>query len=247
MAQVRTVDWIAVIVLLIAGCQPSESSDAGSKAQAAPFEQNERIVFFGDSITEQGQEQPGGYVNLVRDSLHEAYPEQDVEVIGAGISGNKVPNLLERVEEDVLAKDPSTVVVYIGINDVWHWKLNENGGTPKDAYREGLNTLVDTLQQADARVLLCTPSVIGEKPAGANDQDEMLDEYAAISREVASKQNAQVCDLRSAFQKYLAQHNQESKSKGVLTVDGVHLNEKGNQFVARQMIDALMSSENERR
>ena len=243
MTQIRAVGLVAVIVLLIAGCQPSQSSDAEGEAQTVPFEQNERIVFFGDSITEQGQEQPGGYVNLVRDSLKEAYPERNIEVIGAGISGNKVPDLLERVEEDVLAKDPSTVVIYIGINDVWHWKLNESGGTPKDAYRKGLNTLVDTLQQAGARVLLCTPSVIGEKSAGTNEQDEMLDEYAAISREVAANQHAGVCDLRSAFQDYLAQHNKENKAEGILTVDGVHLNEKGNVFVARQMINALKSSE----
>ena len=226
---------IFLLLLPLAGCQSSEETETA--AAEPPIQENARIVFFGDSITEQG-EKSGGYVQLVRDSLHEAYPNRNIEVIGAGISGNRVPDLLNRVEEDVLSKDPTTTVIYIGINDVWHWELND-GGTPKDEYRAGLRTLVDTLQQAGSRVLVCTPSVIGEKTGGQNKQDAMLEEYASISRKVARAQGAQVCDLRAAFKEYLNTHNSQNEEQGVLTVDGVHLNERGNQFVAREMVEAL--------
>jgi len=37
-----------------------------------------------------------------------------IEIIGAGVGGNKVPDLQARIEKDVLAKKPTIVVVYIG-------------------------------------------------------------------------------------------------------------------------------------
>src|SRR5512146_2916448 len=76
----------------------------------------QRIVFFGDSITELGA-QSGGYVIVIGYALKEK--NSGAEVIGAGVSGNKVPDLLARLDRDVLSHKPTTVFVYIGINDVW--------------------------------------------------------------------------------------------------------------------------------
>ncbi|MBY0244726.1 MAG: G-D-S-L family lipolytic protein, partial [Sphingobacteriaceae bacterium] len=56
----------------------------------------EKIIFFGDSITELGV-QPNGYVDLIK----KAKSNSQWEVIGAGISGNKVYDLFLRLEEDV--------------------------------------------------------------------------------------------------------------------------------------------------
>ena len=53
---------------------------------------NQRIVFLGDSITQAGN-RPGGYVAIVRDEIKKSFPDHSIEVIGAGISGNKVPDL----------------------------------------------------------------------------------------------------------------------------------------------------------
>ena len=217
----------------------TSASEAEADTSAA-----QRIVFFGDSITEAGDRE-GGYVRLVADSLDARYPDQDIEVIGAGISGNRVPDLLARVGPDVLEKDPTAVVIYIGINDVWHWDTYGRG-TPKEDFEQGLRTLADTLQQAGADVILCTPSMIGEKLDGSNPQDGMLDEYAQISRQVAEEKGLDVCDLRAQFVEYLKQNNPENRSEGLLTTDGVHLNEAGNRFVAEailQTLDQVIASE----
>ena len=45
-----------------------------------------------------------------------------------------------------------------------------------------------------------------------------------------------VCDLRKAFISHLKEKNTDNAEKGVLTGDRVHLNEKGNRFVAEQML-----------
>jgi lysophospholipase L1-like esterase len=195
----------------------------------------DRIVFLGDSITELGVK-PNGYVAILKDTLTARHP--GVAVIGAGISGNKVTQLQERLDRDVISKKPTLVVVYIGINDVWHFVLNGNG-TPKDKYEAGLRDVITRIQKAGAHVVLCTPSVIGEKHHGDNPLDAQLDEYSDISRRVANELGATLCDLRSAFINYLSTHNSENKDKGILTVDGVHLNDDGNRFVAARILETL--------
>ena len=164
-------------------------------------------------------------------------PEAGVEVIGAGIGGNKVPDLERRLDNDVLAKKPTTVVVYIGINDVWHSQRGQ--GTPKDAFDKGLRSLVERIRASGSRVILCTPSVIGEKAAGTNPLDAMLDDYAGVTRAVAADMKTGLLDLRKAFVAHLAAEKKNETDRGLLTTDGVHLNAAGNRFVADRMLEAL--------
>ena len=205
---------------------------------AEPLKKGDRIVFLGDSITQAGAS-PKGYVTLIRSALTEKHKELGIEVFGAGISGNKVPDLQRRLEKDVLAKKPTIVVICIGINDVWHGEQDPARGTSKENFEAGLKEVIGKCIKAGARVLLCTPSVIGEKPDGANNLDARLDEYAAVSRKVSKDLAVQLCDLRKAFVDHLKANNADKKQKGILTTDGVHLNDAGNQFVAESLLKSL--------
>ncbi|MEW5797811.1 MAG: SGNH/GDSL hydrolase family protein [Bacteroidota bacterium] len=220
--------YLFILIILLSGCTPKEST----------MEFSQRIIFFGDSITELGVK-PNGYVTIIRDSLKSL--GSNIEVIGAGISGNKVTDLQQRLEKDVLSKKPSIVVIYIGINDVWHFQFADRGltGTTKDEYRKVLSGIVANIQSADAKVILCTPSVVGEKTDGTNELDPMLDEYSDISRAIAKERNAGLLDLRKEFLAYLKAHNVSNAEKDILTYDGVHLNDAGNAFVAGKMISVL--------
>lgn len=192
------------------------------------------VLFLGDSITEAGAG-PQGYVTLAGKALAEAVP--GTTVIGAGISGNRVPDLLARVDRDVIARKPDVVVIYIGINDVWH---SQNGrGTPRDEFERGLGTLVEKIRAGGAKVVLCTPTVIGEKKSGTNKLDAMLDEYAGITRAVATKAKTALIDLREACVEHLAKHNEKDAENGVLTTDGVHLTPAGERFIAARMVEGL--------
>ena len=195
-----------------------------------------KIVFFGDSITELGV-MPRGYVTLIQDHFRNA--GSDVQIVGAGVSGNRVPDLLQRVDRDVLALKPLIVIVYIGINDVWHFSMKGLHGTPKDEFRKGLIELVKKIRESGAQVVLCTPSVIGEKKNGENPQDAMLDEYSEITRVVAEEQEVALCDLRQAFIRYERIYNSENIDHGLLTYDGVHLSDGGNKLVADEFIKLL--------
>jgi isoamyl acetate esterase len=199
----------------------------------------ERIIFFGDSITQLGV-RPNGYVTLIRDSLQKIPHYKNVEIIGAGISGNKVPDLAQRLQRDVLDKKPTIVVIYIGINDVWHSILPNLKGTPKDTFAVMLKDIIHTIQHNGAHVVLCTPSVVGEKHDGTNQLDSLLDEYSTVSRNVTSETGSMLCDLRKAFLQFLKINNKENVEKGILTTDKVHLNDAGNTFVANEILRVLL-------
>lgn len=201
-----------------------------------PFKKT-RIVFFGDSITQQGAGK-GGWIDLIQEKINAKGIQNDWEVVGAGIGGNKVYDLYLRMEDDVLAKNPDVVVIYIGINDVWH-KASSGTGTDKDKFEKFYTAIIKKLQAKNIKVYVCTPSVIGELKDSRNQQDGDLNAYGDVIRGLSKTYNCPLIDLRNTFINYDAQNNAENKDRGILTVDRVHLNPAGNQLVAGEMMKAL--------
>lgn len=197
-----------------------------------------RVVFFGDSITQAGVS-PTGYITKVGEMLKAKGQDSQYELIGAGIGGNKVYDLYLRLEDDVLAKKPDVVFIYVGINDVWH-KASSGTGTDPDKYVKFYEALIKKLKAQNIRVIVCTPTVIGERNDDSNQQDGDLNQYSKLIREIATRNNLQLLDLRKHFLDYLTNNNPENKEKGILTTDRVHLTEAGNQFLAEKMLEALV-------
>ncbi len=233
---------LSAIALVAAGTLLPTSSIAQTDGIAAltandsPLARGEVIAFFGDSIT-QGGARPGGYCRLIGEAIETQRPDLGVKIIYAGISGHKVPDLQGRLDRDVLSKHPTIVFIYIGINDVWH--SNEGRGTSKEQFEAGLRDLITRITAAQARMVLCTPSTIGEKTDGSNSLDPMLEQYATITRKIAHDTGVTLCDLREAFLEHLRQQNPDNQDRGILTTDGVHLNDAGNRFVATQAAAAI--------
>jgi lysophospholipase L1-like esterase len=202
------------------------------------MQQKQRIVFFGDSITQAGV-QAKGYITVLGELMKQKGIADKYELVGAGISGNKVYDLYLRVEDDVLAKNPQTVVIWVGVNDVWH-KRTSGTGTDADKFERFYNALIKKLKDKNINVILSTPAAIGEKTDYTNELDGDLNRYAAMIRQIAQKNNCQLVDLRKAFLDYNLANNKENRESGILTTDRVHLNEKGNQVVAEEMLKVLV-------
>lgn len=194
------------------------------------LEKPQRIIFFGDSITAAGVK-PGGYVSLLQEQLQKQNKAGSFELIGAGIGGNKVTDLYLRLENDVLSKKPNTVVIWIGVNDVWH-KRTVGTGTDANKFVQFYSALIEKIQGSGAKVILCTPAVIGEKTDFSNEQDGDLNQYSNLIKSLAVKYNTGLCDFRKLFHEYNVTNNPENKESGILTTDRVHLNAAGNKLVA---------------
>ena len=195
--------------------------------------QKKKVLFFGDSITQAGVK-PGGYIIKIGELVAKDGLTDQFELIGSGIGGNKVYDLFLRMEEDVLNKNPDVVLIYVGVNDVWH-KRTYGTGTDADKFEKFYTAIIEKLQAKNIKVILCTPAAIGEKTDFSNELDGDLNKYSTIIRSLAEKNKLPLVDLRKSFLDYNKQFNTDNKESGILTSDKVHLNEQGNKFVAEEM------------
>lgn len=198
-----------------------------------------RIIFFGDSITQAGVN-PAGYITKMQEMLTKNGTASQYELVGAGIGGNKVYDLCLRMEDDVLSKNPDVVIIWVGVNDVWH-KASYGTGTDPDKFEKFYTAIIKKLQAKNSKVVLVTPSAIGEKNDFSNQQDGDLNLYSNIIRTLARTNNCKLVDLRKAFLNYNLKNNPDNKESGILTTDRVHLNDQGNEFVAQKMMDVVMA------
>lgn len=201
------------------------------------LQKKQKVVFFGDSITQAGVKEKG-YITVLGNLLTEKGLAAGYELIGAGIGGNKVYDLYLRMEEDVLAKNPDVVVIWVGVNDVWH-KQSSGTGTDADKFEKFYTAIIRKLQAKNIKVILCTPAAIGERTDFSNQLDGDLNRYSGIIRNLAQKNGLGLVDLRKSFLEYNLRNNPENKESGILTTDRVHLNDQGNAFVAQEMLKAL--------
>lgn len=199
----------------------------------------QKVIFFGDSITQQGAK-PGGYIVKMTEALAQKNLSNNYELVGAGIGGNKVYDLYLRMDDDVLSQNPDIVYIWIGVNDVWH-KTMFGTGTDIDKFEKFYIAIINKLLDRHIRVILCTPAVIGEKTDFTNQQDGDLNAYSQVIRNLAQKFHCGLVDLREIFHTYELRNNPGNKESGILTVDRVHLNEAGNQLVADKMLEALLN------
>ena len=200
----------------------------------------QRVIFFGDSITEQGMAL-NAYISLINRKIEAEDLVKKIQTIGAGISGNRVYDLYLRIEKDVLSKSPTTTVVYIGINDIWG-KTKSGTGLDIEKFENFYRGVLVKILSAHSKVILCTPSVIGELRDRANPQDEDLDLYSDVIRKLSKEYQVSLCDLRIVFVNYLQEFNYENVAEGLLTNDGVHLSDEGNKLVATYLWDRIKSN-----
>ncbi|MBI5856009.1 MAG: G-D-S-L family lipolytic protein [Sphingobacteriales bacterium] len=201
-----------------------------------------RVIFFGDSITRLGAERDKksgtGYILKLDSMIKQGKKPDQYELIGSGIDGNKVYDLYLRLDNDVLAQNPDVVVIYIGVNDVWH-KTLRGTGTDADKFEKFYQAILKKIRDRNIKAILCTPAVVGEKTDYSNPLDGDLNLYCNIIRDIAKKNDLPLIDLRKKCHDYLDKNNPDNKDRGVLTYDGVHMNDDGNQFLADAMWDAI--------
>ena len=226
----------------------------GSAAQAqnavvpAALQNVHRVVCTGDSITAGGEE-PGGYVWLLRHYLAAAYPQQPIEVMNTGISGEKSSGMLARFQRDVIDRKPDLVTISIGVNDVWHafrdFAHNRNypdGSLPNGVslgdYRKNFERMIAMAEQAKIRVVLLSPTVIYEDLFGP--ENARLASYCNALREIARRRHCLYVDYQKPFRELISLYRRETGiTDNLLTVDGVHMNPAGNRLMARALLTTL--------
>ena len=73
-----------------------------------------KIVIVGDSMTEAGK-YPGGSVWLLERYLSALYPDRKIEIVNAGISGNKASDMQARFQKNAIDQKPDLVMINVGV------------------------------------------------------------------------------------------------------------------------------------
>lgn len=220
--------WLLVPLAAVALSLPAPADEPAE--QKVKLNKGDKVIFFGDSLTalavkDKRVPEGKGYVPLVREALK----EKGVEVDAVATGGHRVPDLLKRVEKDVIVKKPTVVVIQIGVNDA-------SGGATPEKFKEQLEELIGKLEKGGAKVVLCSCTCRVEGYDPKNNFDRKLDALADAARALAKEKKIPLNDLRKAFIDYWKKHNPENKPKGFLTYDGNHWTEAGHRYVAEQML-----------
>ena len=206
------------------------------------FENFDRIVFAGDSVTDGGSEQPvgeglfdklgRGYVRIVENLLAAGYPELNLRITNSGVSGNTSRMLLQRFERDVVSLNPQWVSICIGINDVWRQfdcpGILDAQVMPEE-YEANLESMILQVKDKVKGVFILSPYYME-----SNKKDAMrarMDEYVAISKALAEKHGCRFVDFQKMFADYC-----EIKHSSYLAWDRVH----PNQIAATLMAKAFL-------
>ncbi len=197
----------------------------------------EKIVFLGDSITQMGG-QPEGYVSLFK--LFCDVNGYEIEVINAGIGGHKSNDMLARLEKDVLDHKPNWISISCGVNDVWHSFMPNHQGVDLSDYQKNMTEIVDRCLKSGAKVILLTATPIMEKLD--TPENLKLKDYNDFLRELAKEKKIILCDLNQEFQKW---YKEKKNEENLMTIDGVHMNPRGNRVMASEILKSLGAKDQE--
>jgi lysophospholipase L1-like esterase len=144
----------------------------------------------------------------------------------AGVAGDKSSQMLGRLERDVLSKQPNWLTLSCGVNDVWHgWR-----GVPVSKFKGHVTALVERTQEAGINTMLLTTTVIGEQLD--NLPNRKLSAYNDFLRSLAKQKGCLLGDVNLDFHAAIQSSAATGGACEVLTRDGVHLNQLGNQVMA---------------
>lgn len=197
------------------------------------------VLFQGDSITDAGRDRnaanpnhPGGlgrgYPFLIAGGLLRDHAASGLRVFNRGISGNKVPDLQKRWQQDCLDLNPNVLSILIGVNDIWH-KLNGRYDGSVADYESGFRQLLqETMKKLpETRVVICEPFVLRCGAVKDNWFPE-FDERRAAAKKLADELKLTFVPFQSMFDEATKQAPPQYWAG-----DGVHPTLAGHSLMAQ--------------
>ena len=227
---------LALLTNLLYAADPSPSADG----VPAAFEKDSVILFQGDSITDGNRGRGAdpnhilghGYAFVIAAKYGAAIPEQNLNFMNRGISGNRVTDLQKRWQTDTLDLKPDLLSILIGVND--------NSGVPFDQYEQIYDTLLTETKAArpQVRLVLCEPFTLPHKkwsdPAAWESWNNGIKTRQEIVAKLAKKHEAALVKFQSAFDRAC-----ERAPAEYWIWDGVHPTYSGHQIMADEWIRAV--------
>ena len=167
-----------------------------------PFylQSNDRVVFYGDSITDQRL-----YTTFVETYVVTRFPEQNVQFVHSGWGGDRVTGggggpIDVRLKRDVFAYRPTVMTIMLGMNDGSYRAFDES---IFKTYANGMESIVEKVKAElpGIKITLIQPSPFDDvtrKPTFEGGYNAVLVRYGDYLKELAEKQGATLADLNTS-------------------------------------------------
>lgn len=203
-----------------------------------PFHDGDRVVFLGDSITEQRL-----YTTYLETYLLTRFPNWNLEFRNAGWGGDTsylrtrgVPPA-EALKRDVLDLHPTVVTIDFSMNDAGYGAFKQN---LYDRHVNGERDIVRQLQAAGVRPVVLTASAVEKNEPGDDMEgyNQTLEQFAAGDAMVAAQAGVPFADQLHPF---IAAINRlrATDPKGRLSGDAVHPGKAGHLMMADFILTGL--------
>ncbi len=206
------------------------------------FENGDRIVFAGDSVTDMNSEKPVGdglfdrlgfgYVRIVENLLTAIYPEVSLRITNSGVSGNTSRDLLARFDRDVVDLNPDWVSICIGINDVWRQFDSPafyDQQVQPDEYEKNVEEMIIRIKDKVKGVFILSPYIM--EPNREDMMRARIDEYVEICRRLAEKYGCVFVDFQKMYEDYFS-----IRHSSCIAWDRIHPNQMGSTLMAREFL-----------
>ncbi len=198
------------------------------------FKPNDRVVFLGDSITEQYQ-----YSSDIELYLTTRFPKGNFTFLNAGIGGDTATGGANRFQAHVLAEKPTAVTIDFGMNDGGYGGFNPDAAK---RYAEKTAAMLDMAKKAGVRVALISPNAVDKRPRpGLATYQETQKRFYAPLKDLAAEHGVPFVDqyavTRAALEKMTAA-DPDAKTVNPFP-DGVHTSGQGGLLMAHTILVGL--------
>lgn len=217
------------------------------------FKDNTTVLFQGDSITDWGRTgglltdmfSDGssllgkGYVYRVAKIYELLFPQNHINFVNRGVSGNRSCDLLARYEKDIYEVHPDYLSIMIGINDTWR-RYDENNVTTKEQYESNVKSLLERIktQLPNTKIMLIEPFLLPTDPEKKIFWED-LGPKIEVLQDLARTYADVYLPMNGIFENCLIQH----VSPEDISNDGVHLADLGCAVMAKEYLKAWASIE----
>jgi lysophospholipase L1-like esterase len=199
---------------------------------------NDTVLFTGDSITDAGRVRDNadhlgfGYASFIGARLQALLASPELKIYNRGIGGNRVRDLVGRVDADLLALKPTVVSILIGINDVWRRYDAAKDSTDAKAFEKDYRILLEKIRDnLEARVILLEPFLL-HVPEDRYAWREDLNPKIDVVRKLAVEFEAELLPLDGQFAQEAAQ-----APAAYWAGDGVHPTAAGHALIAESWLE----------
>jgi lysophospholipase L1-like esterase len=220
--------------LLGALTPPARQIQAADPPSEFFFKPGDRIVFLGDSITEQYE-----YSSYIELYLTTRFPTAKFTFLNAGIGGDTANGGAGRFQNHVLAEKPTAVTINFGMNDGGYGAFNPQANK---TYVEKTTAMLTAAKKAGVRVALLSPNAVDRRVQERFKRYlETQKEFYAPLKELADKHEAAFVDqyaiTRAALEKMEADDPKAQKAKPF--GDGFHTSSPGGLLMAHAILTGL--------